>query len=68
MSKTRDPAQSRRIIRLIALERLVRGVILLVAGAYLVTHHGSDFGRLADRVMRAVELDPMQEWSGGGWS
>jgi uncharacterized membrane protein (DUF2068 family) len=58
MSKTRDPAQSRRIIRLIALERLVRGVILVVAGAYLVTHLGSDFGRLADRVMRAVELDP----------
>jgi uncharacterized membrane protein (DUF2068 family) len=58
MSETRDPERSRRIIRLIALERLVRGVILIVAGGYLVTHLGSDFGRLADRVMRAVELDP----------
>lgn len=53
-----DPPRSRRIIRLIALERMVRGVLLIAAGAYLVTHLGSDFGRLADRVMRAVELDP----------
>lgn len=37
---------------------MVRGVALVVAGAYLVTHLGSDFGRLADRAMRAVELDP----------
>ncbi len=53
-----DPPRSRTIIRLIALERLVRGLLLLIAGGYLVTHLGSDFGRLADRVMRAVELDP----------
>ena len=58
MGETRDPARSRRIIRLIALERLIRGVILVIAGGYLVTHLGSDFGRLADRLMRAVELDP----------
>lgn len=32
----------------------------MVAGGYLVTHLGSDFGRLADRVMRAIELDPKQ--------
>jgi uncharacterized membrane protein (DUF2068 family) len=43
---------------LIALERFVRGVLLLAAGAYLVTHLGSDLGRLADRAMRALELDP----------
>jgi len=36
----------------------VRGIVLLVAGVYLVTHLGSDFGRLADRAMRALELDP----------
>jgi uncharacterized membrane protein (DUF2068 family) len=48
----------RRIIRLIALERGVRGVLLVAAGAYLVTHQDTDFGRLADHVMRAVELDP----------
>jgi uncharacterized membrane protein (DUF2068 family) len=32
--------------------------VLLAASVYLLTHLGSDFGRLADRVMRAVELDP----------
>ena len=58
MSKTRDPAQSRRIIRLIALERLVRGVILLVAGAYLVTHLGQRLRSTCRSRMRAIELDP----------
>ena len=28
------------------------------AGVYLLFHLGSDFGRVAERVMRAVELDP----------
>jgi len=36
----------------------VRSVLLLAAGVYLVTHSHSDFGRIADHVMRAVELDP----------
>jgi uncharacterized membrane protein (DUF2068 family) len=58
MAEARDPKRSRVFIRLIAAERLVRGLLLLVAGGYLVTHLGSDFGRLADRVMRALELDP----------
>jgi uncharacterized membrane protein (DUF2068 family) len=58
VAEARDPARSRRVIRVIAAERFVRGVLLVVAGAYLVTHLGSDLGRLADRVMRAVELDP----------
>ena len=58
MADARDPVRSRTIIRLIAVERLARGVVLLIAGGYLVTHLGSDFGRLSDRVMRAVELDP----------
>jgi uncharacterized membrane protein (DUF2068 family) len=58
MAEARDPARSRRVIRVIAAERFVRGILLVVAGAYLVTHLGSDLGRLADRVMRAVELDP----------
>jgi len=53
-----DPPRSRRIIRLIAAERLVRGIALIVAGIYLLTHVGSDFGRIADHLMRAVELDP----------
>jgi len=53
-----DQRRSRRIIRLIALERVVRGVLLIVAGVYLVTHLHSDFGRIADHLMRTVELDP----------
>jgi uncharacterized membrane protein (DUF2068 family) len=53
-----DPPRSRRIIKLIAAERALRGVLLLAAGVYLVTHVHSDLGHLADRVMRAVELDP----------
>jgi len=44
--------------RLIAAERLIRGVLLVIAGIYLVTHSHNDFGRLADRLARAVELDP----------
>ncbi|MFL5927371.1 MAG: DUF2127 domain-containing protein [Gaiellaceae bacterium] len=58
MADAHDPPRARTLIRLIAAERLVRGLLLMVAGVYLVTHVGSDFGRLADRVMRAVELDP----------
>jgi uncharacterized membrane protein (DUF2068 family) len=50
--------RSRRLLRLIALERIVRGVLLLAAGVYLLFHLNSDFGRLGDRVMRAIELDP----------
>lgn len=53
-----DPPRSRRILRLIALERIVRGVLLLGAGVYLLFHLNSDFGRLGERVMRAIEIDP----------
>jgi hypothetical protein len=58
MATAGDAPRSRRILRLIALERSARGLLLLAAGAYLITHLGSDFGRLADHAMRAVELDP----------
>jgi uncharacterized membrane protein (DUF2068 family) len=58
MTAERDPAGSRRLLKLIALERLVRGVLLLVAGGYLVTHLGSNFGRTVEHLMRDVELDP----------
>ena len=58
MTRTDDRQGSRLIIRLIAAERLIRGVLLVIAGIYLVTHSHSDFGRLADRIARAVELDP----------
>ena len=50
--------RSRRILRLIALERIVRGALLLGAAVYLLFHLNSDFGRLGERVMRAIELDP----------
>jgi uncharacterized membrane protein (DUF2068 family) len=50
--------RSRRVLRLIALERIVRGALLLGAGVYLLFHLNSDFGRLGERVMRAIELDP----------
>jgi uncharacterized membrane protein (DUF2068 family) len=53
-----DPPRSRRVLKLIAAERAVRGVLLLAAGVYLLTHLNKDFGHLADRVMRAIELDP----------
>jgi len=56
----KDSRLSRRILRLIALERAVRGSLLMIAGVYLLVHLGSDYGRLAERLMRAVELDPRQ--------
>lgn len=58
MTSAGDRPRSRRILRLIALERIVRGVLLLGAAVYLLFHLTSDFGRLGERVMRAVELDP----------
>jgi uncharacterized membrane protein (DUF2068 family) len=57
-AEVRDPPRSRTIIRLIAAERFLRGLVLLGAGAYLLTHVGSDFSRLADHLMRRLELDP----------
>jgi uncharacterized membrane protein (DUF2068 family) len=53
------------VLRLIALERAIRGVLLAVGGTYLLAHLGSDYGRLAERVMRAVELDPQRHFLHG---
>ena len=58
MTRAADPPRSRRVLRLIALERAGRGLLLLAAGVYLLFHLNSDFGRLGERVMRAIELDP----------
>jgi len=58
MAGASDPPRSRRVLRLIALERAGRGVLLLAAGVYLLFHLNSDFGRLGERVIRAIELDP----------
>ena len=58
MTGAADPPRSRRVLRLIAAERIVRGLLLLAAGVYLLDHLGADLGKTADRIMRAVELDP----------
>jgi uncharacterized membrane protein (DUF2068 family) len=58
MTATADAPRSRLVLRLIALERAVRGLLLLAAGVYLLFHLNSDLGRLGERVMRAIELDP----------
>ena len=58
MTGAHDEPRSRRIIRLIAVERVIRGLLLLAGGTYLLAHLGADYGRLAERIMRAVELDP----------
>jgi uncharacterized membrane protein (DUF2068 family) len=58
VAKAHDQRRSRRVLRLIAAERIVRGVLLLAAGIYLLFNVNSDFGRLAERVLRAIDLDP----------
>ena len=58
MARAEAPQRSPRVLHLIALERMVRSLLLLAAGTYLVSHLGSDFGRIADHLMRALELDP----------
>ena len=58
MAKAHDRPRSRRVLRLIAAERMVRGVLLLAAGVYLLFHVNRDFGRVAERVLHAVDLDP----------
>jgi uncharacterized membrane protein (DUF2068 family) len=58
MTTAHDQPRSRRVLRLIAAERIIRGALLLAAGIYLLFHVNSDFGRLAERVLRAIDLDP----------
>ena len=58
MAQADDQPRSRRVLRLIAAERFVRGVLLLAAGVYLLFHVNNDFGRVAEHVLRAVDLDP----------
>jgi uncharacterized membrane protein (DUF2068 family) len=53
-----DPPRRRLVLRLIAVERAVRGLLLTAAGVYLLFHLKSDLGRLAQRAIRAIELDP----------
>ena len=57
-----DPSRTRLVLRLIAVERALRGVLLLAAGIYLLFHLSTDFGQLADRIIRSIELDPQQHF------
>jgi uncharacterized membrane protein (DUF2068 family) len=57
-----DPPRTRLVLRLIAVERSVRGVILVAAGVYLLFHLSTDFGRLAERVARSIDIDPRQHF------
>ena len=58
MAGAGDPPRSRLVLKLIAAERFVRGLLLLAAGVYLLTHQSKDFGKLAERVLRAVVARP----------
>jgi uncharacterized membrane protein (DUF2068 family) len=56
-------AESRgRLIWLIALERTLRGVLLLAAGIYLLVKSGANFGDIANHIARRLELDPNTPW------
>jgi len=47
-----------RLIWLIALERTLRGLLLLAAGIYLLAKAGANFGDIANHIARRLELDP----------
>jgi hypothetical protein len=47
-------------LRLIAAERALRGLLMLAAGVYLVSHTGTNFGSSANRLARSLELDPQR--------
>jgi uncharacterized membrane protein (DUF2068 family) len=47
---------------LIALERTLRGLVLLAAGIYLIAKAGSNFGDIANHLARRIELDPQRPW------
>ena len=47
-----------RLIWLIAVERSLRGLLLLAAGIYLLAKSGANFGDIANHIARRLELDP----------
>src|SRR3954454_3776953 len=57
-----DPPRARLVIRLIAVERSLRGMLLLAAGVYLPFHLNTDFGHLAERIIRSSDVDPRQRF------
>jgi uncharacterized membrane protein (DUF2068 family) len=52
--------RSDRFVRLIALERFLRGIALIVGGVYLLFHTGSNFGSIAKHIVSRFDLDPNQ--------
>ena len=60
-----DPSRTRLVLRLIAIERTLRGLLLLVAGVYLLLHLSTDFGQLAERISRSIDVDPRQHFVHG---
>jgi len=51
-----------RLIWLIALERTLRGLLLLAAGIYLLAKSGANFGDIANHIAARLELDPQRPW------
>jgi uncharacterized membrane protein (DUF2068 family) len=51
-----------RLIWLIALERTLRGLLLLAAGIYLLAKAGANFGDIANHIAARLELDPQRPW------
>ena len=60
-----DPPRTRVVLRLIAAERTLRGLLLLAAGVYLLFHLSTDFGQLAERIIRSIDIDPRQHFFHG---
>ncbi len=60
-----DPPRTRVVLRLIAVERILRGLLLLAAGVYLLFHLSTDFGQLAERIIRSIDIDPRQHFFHG---
>ena len=52
------PAKSDRLLRLIAAERLLRGVALVAIGLVLITHAHTDWTRTIQDVARSAGFDP----------
>lgn len=57
-----DPPRTRLVLRLIAVERSLRGVLLVAAGVYLLFHLSTDFGHVAERIIRSIDIDPRQRF------
>ena len=57
-----DPPRTRLVLRLIAVERSLRGLILVAAGIYLLFHLSTDLGQLAERIIRSIDIDPRQHF------